>query len=70
VTLALVPTREGLPTGVQTGIRLAARDAAAIHADLQARGVSVGELLRWPGVPPMFDLHDEDGNRLELVEAG
>jgi hypothetical protein len=31
--------------------------------------VEVGELLRWPGVPAMFALHDQDGNRLEIVEA-
>jgi hypothetical protein len=69
VTIALVPTREGVPPGVQTGIRLKARDANAVHADLQARGVDVGELMRWPGVPPMFELHDQDGNGLEIVEA-
>jgi catechol 2,3-dioxygenase-like lactoylglutathione lyase family enzyme len=69
VTIALVPTRAGVPTGVQTGIRLKAGDAAAVHADPQARGVDVGELLRWPGVPPMFELHDQDGNGLEVVGA-
>lgn len=69
VTLALVPARENTPAGVQTGIRLKTGDAAAIHSELQARGVEVGELLRWPGVPAMFALHDQDGNRLEIVEA-
>jgi lactoylglutathione lyase len=68
VTIALVPTREGVPIGVETGIRLKTADAAAVHAKLQARGVEVGELLRWPGVPPMFGLHDQDGNGLEIVE--
>lgn len=69
VTLALVPAREEVPAGVQTGIRLKAGDAAAVHSELQSRGVKVGELLRWPGVPPMFAVHDQDGNRLEIVEA-
>lgn len=69
VTIALVPAREKTPAGVETGIRLKARDAAGVHAALQARGVEVGELLRWPGVPPMFQLHDPDGNGLEIVEA-
>lgn len=69
VTIALVPGREKAPAGVETGIRLKARDATAMHAELQARGVEVGELLRWPGVPPMFLLHDQDGNGLEIVEA-
>lgn len=67
VTIALVPAREESPAGVQTGIRLKTGDAAAVHAELQARGVEVGELLRWPGVPAMFALRDQDGNRLEIV---
>jgi hypothetical protein len=33
-----------------------------------ARGVDVDELLRWDGVPPMFAVHDPDGNGLEIVE--
>lgn len=69
VTIALVPAREETPAGVQTGIRLKTGDAAAVHSELQARGVDVGELLRWPGVPAMFALRDQDGNRLEIVEA-
>ena len=69
VTIALVPARDEAPAGVQTGIRLKTGDAAAVHSELQARGVEVGELLRWPGVPAMFALSDQDGNRLEIVEA-
>ncbi|HUA03160.1 MAG TPA: VOC family protein [Solirubrobacteraceae bacterium] len=69
ITLSLVPAREGIPAGVETGIRFAAKDAAAVHAALRDRGVDVGELLRWPGVPAMFAFHDEDGNGLEIVEA-
>ena len=69
ITLSLVPAREGVPAGIETGIRLAARDAAAVHTALQDRGVEVGELLRWPGVPAMFAFHDDDGNGLEIVEA-
>ena len=67
-TIALVPTREDVPTGVETGVRLTTPDAGAAHADLETRGVDVGELLRWPGVPPMFAIRDQDGNRLEVVE--
>ncbi len=69
VTIALVPERDKAPAGIETGIRLKARDAATVHGQLRARGVEVGELLRWPGVPPMFQLHDPDGNGLEIVEA-
>ena len=67
-TIALVPTHEGVPAGVETGIRFTTRDAAAVHADLQSRGVEVGELLRWPDVPAMFAVRDPDGNGLEIVE--
>jgi hypothetical protein len=38
------------------------------HADLQSRGVDVGEMLRWPQAPPMFAIRDQDGNGLEVVE--
>jgi lactoylglutathione lyase len=69
VTIALVPARADTPSGVETGIRLTTSDAAGLHAELAARGVEVGELLRWPGVPAMFKLRDRDGNGLEIVET-
>ena len=69
ITIALVLASEGVPAGVDTGIRFTTPDAAAIHAELQGHGVGVGELLRWPGVPPMFELHDQDGNGLRIIEA-
>jgi len=68
ITVALVRSRDGLPTGVETGIRFLARDADALHADLRAGGVDVDEVLRWPGVPPMFAFRDADGNGMEIVE--
>ena len=67
-SVALVPAHEGAAAGVETGIRFTTRDAAAVHADLQSRGVDVGELLRWPDVPAMFAVRDPDGNGLEIVE--
>jgi lactoylglutathione lyase len=67
-TIALVPAREDIPAGVETGVRLTTDDAEAVHADLRARGVDVGELLRWLGVPAMFAVRDQDGNGLEIVE--
>lgn len=70
ITLSLVPARAGVPAGIETGIRLATTDADAVHEDLRAGGVDVGEVLRWPGVPAMFAFHDPDGNGLEIVEAG
>ena len=68
ITVALVRSRDGLPTGVETGIRFLATDADAVHADLAAGGVDVDEVLRWPGVPPMFAFRDADGNGMEIVE--
>ena len=55
--------------GGDTGIRLTTTDAAAAHEELAAAGVDVDpDVLRWPGVPPMFVLRDPDGNRLTVVE--
>jgi lactoylglutathione lyase len=54
--------------GVDTGITLSSCDAGADHAVLLARGVDVDELLRWPGVPPMFILRDMDGNQLKIMQ--
>ena len=68
ITVALVRSRDGLPTGVETGIRFVATDADAMQADLRASGVDVDEVLRWPGVPPMFAFRDADGNGMEIVE--
>ncbi len=69
-SVAIIPAREGLPAGVPTGIRFHTTDAAALHARLTAAGVAVGELLAWPGVPPMFEIRDPDGNTLNLTEEG
>jgi catechol 2,3-dioxygenase-like lactoylglutathione lyase family enzyme len=69
-TLALVPPRDGGPVGVDTGIRLTTRDADTDHAALRAAGVEVdAEVMRWPGVPPMFSLRDPDGNQLYVVQG-
>jgi catechol 2,3-dioxygenase-like lactoylglutathione lyase family enzyme len=68
-TIALVLAHDGLPAGVSTGVRLTTPDAGALHEELTSRGVEVGPLLRWPGVPPMFNFCDIDVNVLEIVEA-
>ena len=65
---AEAPSDVGAPVGADTGVRFTVPDAAAEHAALQARGVEVGELLRWDGVPPMFSFDDPDGNRYYVVE--
>lgn len=67
-TIALAPPGpKGV--GMDTGIRLVTGDCQADHDDLRDRGVAVDEILRWPGVPPMFSLRDPDGNTLYIVEA-
>jgi lactoylglutathione lyase len=67
-TIALLRAHDGVPAGVETGIRLASPNAAAAHQRLRDRGVDVGELLCWEGVPPMFAVHDPDGNGLEIIQ--
>ena len=69
-TIALVPAHDGVPAGVETGIRFMTSDADADHTTMRASGVDADpEVLRWPGVPPMFAFRDQDGNGLEIVEA-
>jgi lactoylglutathione lyase len=67
-SIALIQAKEGLPAGVETGVRFVAGDADAVHADLLAAGADVDDVLRWPGVPAMFAFRDQDGNGLELVQ--
>ncbi|ALG08236.1 VOC family protein [Kibdelosporangium phytohabitans] len=69
VTVALTPARAEKFAGVDTGIRFTTEDASALHAQLSSHGVDVDELLRWPGVPPMFDFRDLDGNVLYVSES-
>ena len=54
--------------GSDTGIRFVVPGADAEHASMRERGVNVGDLLRWDGVPPMYAVDDPDGNRFYIVE--
>lgn len=56
-------------TAADTGIRFAVPDAEVEHGSMRERGIEAGDLLRWPGVPPMFEFKDPDGNRFVIVEA-
>ena len=56
-------------TGADTGIRFLVPDAETEHTAMGQRGIEVGDLLRWPGVPPMFRFKDPDGNTFEIVEG-
>jgi catechol 2,3-dioxygenase-like lactoylglutathione lyase family enzyme len=67
-SLALNPAEGATIAGVDTGIRFSVPDAEAEHAAMSERGVRVGELLRWDGVPPMYAFDDPDGNRFYVVE--
>jgi catechol 2,3-dioxygenase-like lactoylglutathione lyase family enzyme len=69
-TIALVPPREGEPTGIQTRIGLTSEDIDADHAALRDRGVDADEAVMRMGdpVPPMFFFRDQDDNNLLLVQ--
>jgi lactoylglutathione lyase len=58
----------GANVGADTGVRFTVPNAAAEQAAMRERGVEVGDLLRWDGVPPMFSFDDPDGNRFYIVE--
>jgi predicted enzyme related to lactoylglutathione lyase len=68
-TIALAAAQDATETGVDTGVRFTTADATADHATLTAAGVDVDpEVLRFPGVPPMFSFRDPDRNTLYVVE--
>jgi catechol 2,3-dioxygenase-like lactoylglutathione lyase family enzyme len=69
-TIAIVPPREGDPTGIETRVAFASDDIDADHANLRARGVDADEAVMRMGdpVPPMFFFRDPDGNRFFIIE--
>jgi lactoylglutathione lyase len=66
--IALTLAKPDGPAGIETGIRLSVGDADAFRAHLLQHGASADEVLRWPGVPPMFTFRDQDGNGLVAVQ--
>lgn len=71
-SIALIADKAASETGERTsdtGIRFTVPDADAEHAVMRESGVTVGEMLRWPGVPPMYTFDDPDGNRFEIVQS-
>ena len=68
VSIALNASEGSTDGPAHTGIRFTVPDAEAEHASMRERGVDVGELLRWEGVPPMYSFDDPDGNRFYVVE--
>ena len=69
-TIAIVPPREGEPTGVDTRVAFGTDDIDADHASLLAQGVDADEAVMRMGdpVPPMFFFRDPDGNTLLIVQ--
>lgn len=67
-SIALNATDDAHDVGTDTGIRFTAPDASAARAAMADAGVPVGELLRWPDVPPMFAFDDPDGNCFYIIE--
>ena len=67
-TVSLVAAGDELPSGIDTGVRLATTDARAAHDALRAEGLEVGELLDWETAPLMFEFRDHDGNRFYVTE--
>jgi catechol 2,3-dioxygenase-like lactoylglutathione lyase family enzyme len=69
-TIAIVPPREGEPTGIQTRVAFATDDIDADHASLQTQGVDVDAEISRMGdpVPPMFWFRDLDGNSFLIVQ--
>jgi lactoylglutathione lyase len=67
-TIALTAADASTGGPGDTGVRFTVPDAEAEHATMREHGVTVGELLRWEGVPPMFTFDDPDGNRFYVVE--
>jgi lactoylglutathione lyase len=63
------PTGErSVQAAADTGIRFVVPDAEAEHTAMRNRGITVSDVLRWEGVPPMFTVDDPDGNRFYVVE--
>jgi lactoylglutathione lyase len=68
-SIALTATEEATTdNATDTGVRFTVPDAAAEHAAMRARGVTIGDLLQWDDVPAMFTFDDPDGNRFYIVE--
>jgi lactoylglutathione lyase len=67
-SIALHANEGATDVAADTGIRFTVPDADAEHAAMRERGVNVGDVLRWDGVPPMYTFDDPDGNRFYIVE--
>src|SRR3954453_3072038 len=53
IIITLEPAAPGVSRGA-IGIRFTTENADSAHAALLDAGVDTDEILRWPGIPPMF----------------
>ena len=67
VVITLEPATPDVTRG-PIGIRFTTDSADAARAALLTAGVDTDEILRWPGVPPMFSFRDPDGNAFSITE--
>lgn len=67
VIVSLEPAAPAVSRG-PIGIRFSTDDTQAAHGALRDAGVDTDEILRWPGVPPMFAFRDPDGNAFSITE--
>lgn len=68
-TISVVVPPEGTTIGVDTGIRLGAEDAAAVHATLVSAGADADDVFQFAGTPKMFSFRDPFGNILYVVQT-
>ena len=66
VILTLEPAGPNVSRGA-IGIRFTSDDVDATHAAMIAEHIDVDDILRWPGVPPMFAFRDPDGNAFSVT---
>ena len=66
IILTLEPAAANVTRGA-IAIRFTTDDIDAAHAALTERKVDTDEVLRWPGIPPMFAFHDPDGNGFSIT---
>jgi lactoylglutathione lyase len=67
VIVTLEPAASGVTRGA-IGIRFTTDNTEAAHAALEAAGVDLDDILRWPGTPAMFAFRDPEGNAFSITE--
>jgi lactoylglutathione lyase len=68
IIVTLEPATPDVTRGA-IGIRYTSDDIQGTHDVLAGRKVDVDEILRWPGVPAMFEFRDPDGNAFSVTSV-